>query len=81
MPNLTGVLETSLYVDDLEAERDLKPRMGMRDRGTIRLGPGEARNLRTHRKYLLWEAWGPKNSNGERSNAGEDYAHVIPQRC
>ena len=80
-PAVTVKFQPSQDVDDLEAEKDLKPRMGMRDRGTIRLGPGEARNLRTHRKYLLWEAWGPKNSNGERSNAGEDYAHVIPQRC
>ena len=80
-PAVTVKFQPSQDVDDLEAEKGLVPRKGMRDRGTIRLGPGEARNLWTHRKYLLWKARGPKNADGKRSNAGGDYAHVIPQRC
>ena len=73
--------QPSQDVDDLEADKDLRPRKGVRDRGIIRLGPGEAVNLTTYRRYLLWDARGPKNSDGRRSNAGEGYAHVIPQRC
>ena len=80
-PAVTVRFQPSYDVDDLEGEKGLVRRKGMRDRGTIRLGPGEARNLWTHRKYLLWKARGPKNANGKRSNAGGDYAHVIPQRC
>ncbi len=67
--------------DDAEADADLKPRKGVLDRGVFRLGPGEVRDLTTYRRYVLWEAWAPKDAYGKRTPAGEDYAHVIPQNC
>ena len=67
--------------DDAEADADLKQREGVRDRGVFRLGPGEVRDLTTYRRYVLWEAWAPKDAYGKRTPAGEDYAHVIPQNC
>ena len=67
--------------DDAEADADLKPRKRVLDRGVFRLGPGEVRDLTTYRRYVLWEAWAPKDAYGKRTPAGEDYAHVIPQNC
>ncbi len=67
--------------DDAEVDANLKSRTGVRDRGVFRLGPGEVRDLTTYRHYVLWEAWAPKDAHGERTPAGEDYAHVIPQNC
>jgi hypothetical protein len=68
-------------VDDAELDADLKPRKGVRDRGTFRLGPGEVRDLTTDRHYVLWEARAPKDAHGKHTPAGEDYTHVIPQNC